>query len=99
MGFFKSLLNVINPLPSLVKANKEADGNVGKILWNFINPAATQIRDNTGELDMKLSSEYREARQWAESTPEPLSDDLQGDYTWLYIAAGGLLLLYFIRRG
>ncbi len=60
MSFWKSVLNVINPLPSIVKANKVEGQSFGSKLMNLVNPAGAMIKENSGLTDLQLSPEYKE---------------------------------------
>ncbi|MBN8785463.1 MAG: hypothetical protein J0I84_00080 [Terrimonas sp.] len=59
MSFFKSLLNVINPLPAIIKANSVSGQSFGDKLLNVINPAQSLIKENTGLTQLQLSDEYK----------------------------------------
>lgn len=59
MSFLKSVLNVINPLPSIIKANKVEGQSFGNKLLNIVNPAQSLIKENSGLTSLQLSSEVK----------------------------------------
>ncbi|MGN6437535.1 MAG: hypothetical protein ACTHMM_13425 [Agriterribacter sp.] len=76
MSFFKKLLNVVNPLPSIIKANKSA-GSFGEKLLNVVNPAGAAIKDNSGLSDLRLSTEYKALQSGGDVLTEKEKQDAQ----------------------
>ncbi|MFT3945944.1 MAG: hypothetical protein QM763_03130 [Agriterribacter sp.] len=59
MSFWKSVLNVINPLPAIINANKVEGQSFGNKLLNVFNPAQSLIKENSGLTSLQLSSEVK----------------------------------------
>jgi len=59
MSFWKVVGRIVNPLPSIINANKVEGQSFGQKLLNVVSPAHSLIKANSGLTDLQLSDDYK----------------------------------------